>query len=300
MVGTLLLLGPLGCGESGGGGGFGVPVGTTSADSDGTTEATEVSTQGSSSAGDEYIPCNEHGDCEGLSCFAGVCLPCEGREERCADDELCIGDRCRPLAELDACQTAGISTCGDGILQAPELCEGGPQCEGCDRTVEEQPWGDPVEAFALDVAPDGTVAALSSSARGTQLHLLGPNGSTRRVRTLGPSMSGLRWVEGQLFVWGTDTGAVVLGVSPTGDEQWRQSFPRARLGGGRAFDEGLVLVGSVEQDHSPSDRGVVVVVGGSGEVQLEAKQGDLRWVDAVAPVEGELVVTGQPLDHENR
>lgn len=301
MLGALLLLGAFGCGESGGGGGFGVPVGTTTAEPDDTTQAwSGSSTEAGSSVGEEYVPCEEHGDCEGLSCFAGVCLPCEGREERCAADEACIGDRCRPLSELDACQSAGFPVCGDGTLQAPEVCEGGPECEGCERTVDEQPWGDPLDAFALDVAPDGTVAALSSSSRGTRLHLFGPNGSVRRVQTFGPSLSGLRWVEDRLFIWGAENGAVVLGVNRTGDEQWRQSFPQARLGGGQAFGDGLVLAGSAEQDHSPSTRGIVVVVGPGGEVRLEAKQGDLRSVDAVAPVEDELVVTGQPVDHESR
>ncbi len=300
MVGALLLLGTLGCGESTGGSSLGVPVGTTAAQSDAATGSTEASTAASSSAGDGYVPCEEQGDCDGISCFDGVCLPCGGREERCAEDELCIGDRCRPLAELDACQSAGVPVCGDGILQAPELCDGGPECEGCERTVNAQPWGDPVEAFALDVAPDGTVAALSSSREGSRLHLFGPSGSTQLVRVFGASLGGLRWVEGQLFIWGSDDGAVVLGVSGTGDEQWRRSFPEAQLGGGRAFDDGLVLAGSVEQDNSPQDRGVVVVIGPDGALRLEAKQGDLLSVDAVAAVEGELVLTGPLLDHENR
>lgn len=299
MVGALLLLGPAGCGDPGDGGGFGVVVGATTGGVGGTTGA---STDASSSVGDEYVPCEEHGDCEGLSCFDGVCLPCEGREDRCGDDELCIGDRCRALVELDACQSAGVATCGDGILQAPELCDGGSECEGCERTVNEQPWGDPVEADALDVAPDGTVAALSSSTNGTRLHLFGPNGSTRRVRLLDPPMRGLRWVAGQLFLWGADvdSGAVVLGVDANGDELWRTSFPRAHLGGGRAFDDGLVFAGSVEHDHSAQDRGLVVALGPGGEVLMEAKQGDQRLVSTVAAVDDEFVVTGRSLDHENR
>lgn len=299
-IGALLLLGALGCGEDEGSGRFGVPVGTTAGERGTGTESAQAATQGSSSGGGGYVPCEGHGDCEGLSCLAGVCLPCEGRQERCADDELCIDGRCRPLAQLDACQSAGVATCGDGVLQAPELCDGEPECEGCERAVDAQPWGDPLEAFALDVAPDGTVAALSSSSAGSRLHLLRPSGSTQLVRAFEPSLSGVRWVEGQLFVWGHDDGAVVLGVSGSGDEQWRHSFPAAQLGGGRASGDGLVLVGSVAQEHSPSTRGFVVVVGPSGEVRLEAKQGDLRSVDAVASFEGELVVAGRLLDHENR
>lgn len=66
---------------------------------------------------------------------------------------------------------------------------------------------------------------------------------------------------------------------------------------GQASTETLVLGGRVQPVHSPSTRGLVVVLGSDGDVRIEALQGDLR---AVAGVDEDVVLSGPYLNDENR
>lgn len=268
---------------------FGVPVDTES--------VAEASTGTSASTSMGAPPeCVEDADCGGGRCDEGACLPCQVADE-CEDGALCLEGACVPWDEVGPCEVLGVARCGDGQLQAPELCDGGADCTDCARTIGVQAWGDPLEAYALAVASDGSVAAATFDDEGRRLHILDPEGVTRRV-VLTDTLVGVTALEDGFVAW----GGTLVAYSERGDERWSLREPRPCVGlpvrdvGTR----GVLLAGSIDQPNSPTSRGMVCAVSPTGALLFEAHQGDSNGVLDAVWVDGEVVLAGPRADAGGR
>lgn len=222
-------------------------------------------------------------------CVQGRCVSCEEVRHGCQDGDLCVLGVCKSTDELDACEDAGYSNCGDGILQAPEGCDGGPGCEDCVSTsIRVEPWGEPGHPRAMAVSREGRVAVATSADDVVRVAVFEPDGTPRWV-SAGFFATGLLWVDGALFAWGADELRVFDGAA--GNERAQHELGTFEVGWSdtqRAF-----LGGQIDQPNSPTPRGAVAALDAQGVVLWHERQLDMRSVHAVVPVGDGIAIAGQ-------
>lgn len=89
---------------------------------------------------DDDPRCEDDDDCPGmLTCEADVCVGCIVDDD-CGGALQCQDGTCVAIDGLPVCAQAAGSTCGDGRIDAPEECDGGPACSDCRTTAPAAPW----------------------------------------------------------------------------------------------------------------------------------------------------------------
>lgn len=195
----------------------------------GTETGGEVVEEGSTGETKDPPPSETGDDSDGDHGASDGILPDCMVDADCADPELmCVGGDCVP-ASAPICPPAADLVCGNGIIEAPEDCDGGDQCDDqCEGFFAGFGTGTSLNILDLAARPDGRYVAIGydGGLASNQIEITTEDGSFIGSASVDPYITEPRAVatndSGTIVAVGISTAqrAGALAVDELGNELW--------------------------------------------------------------------------------